>query len=325
VTNAAPPDSVLHFVSLALFFMFAEAEVASLHRRRNRLACLTTNGYNRWKRVRDHQWRARFNLRLCSTGEWAFVGSLHSMCSMRNLCHRMQHREPRRIFVVTAHLSVDYGDHYGAITLELFFGNPARYREAEILRNLVRRQPGYWSLGRVNSMNSVNQLVDWLQSFDERVDLDELKAKLDDDSISAELLADHIHFSDEHYSRNLLAHGPQFYALVLCWKPGQASPIHDHKGASCGVRVIEGVATETSFRWQAGRLVEDSVTSMHAGEVCGSFDDDIHEIRNNGEGNLVTLHIYSPYLDNINLYDRDTGAMTVFSDPMVASLSSTGS
>jgi hypothetical protein len=60
---------------------------------------------------------------------------------------------------------------------------------------------------------------------------------------------------------------------------------------------------------------------MKAGEVCGSFDDDIHEIRNNGDGNLVTLHVYSPYLDNINLYDRETGEITVFSDPMVASLS----
>jgi cysteine dioxygenase len=170
-------------------------------------------------------------------------------------------------------------------------------------------------------MDSINQLVDWLRSCDERIALDELQQRLDDDSISSELLADYIHFSDERYSRNLLAYGPQFYALVLCWKPGQASPIHDHKGASCGVRVIAGVATETSFRWRDGRLVEHSVTSMSAGDVCGSFDDDIHEIRNNGEDNLVTLHVYSPYLDNINLYDRETGAVTVFSDPMVASLS----
>jgi len=170
-------------------------------------------------------------------------------------------------------------------------------------------------------MNSIDQLVSWLQTCDTRIALDELKRRLDDDSISSALLADYIHFSDERYSRNLLAYGPQFYALVLCWKPGQASPIHDHKGASCGVRVIEGVATETSFRRQHERLVEHSVTSMSAGEVCGSFDDDIHQIRNNGEVNLVTLHIYSPYLDNINLYDPETGAITVFSDPMVARLS----
>ena len=170
-------------------------------------------------------------------------------------------------------------------------------------------------------MHSIDSLVDWLRGFDERIDLDELKQRLDDDTISADLLADYIHFSDERYSRNLLAWGPQFYALVLCWKPGQASPIHDHRGASCGVRVIEGVASETRFCWQDDRLVADQVTTMHAGEVCGSFDDDIHEIRNNGDTNLVTLHIYSPYLDNINLYDRETGEITVFSDPMVANLS----
>ena len=170
-------------------------------------------------------------------------------------------------------------------------------------------------------MKSINDLVDWLQSYHERVDLDELKTRLDDDSISADLLTDYIQFSDDRYSRNLLAHGPQFYALVLCWKPGQASPIHDHKGASCGVRVIQGVATETSFRWHGDSLVKDAVMTMTAGQVCGSFDDDIHEIRNNGSENLVTLHVYSPYLDNINLYDLESGAVTVFSDPMIESLS----
>lgn len=169
-------------------------------------------------------------------------------------------------------------------------------------------------------MHSIDELVNWLQTFEQRVELDELRARLDDDSISAELLADYIHFSDERYSRNLLAHGPQYYALVLCWKPGQASPIHDHRGASCGVRVIQGTATETSFRKQGDTLVPDRVTIMQAGEVCGSFDDDIHEIRNNGGDNLVTLHIYSPYLDNINLYDLESGKVTVFSDPLVETL-----
>ena len=171
-------------------------------------------------------------------------------------------------------------------------------------------------------MQNIDNLIDWLRGFDERISLRELQQRLDDDAISADSLADYIHFSDERYSRNLLAHGPQFYALVLCWKPGQASPIHDHKGASCGVRVIEGTATETSFRWDDGRLVPDRVTTMQAGEVCGSFDDDIHEIRNNGDENLVTLHVYSPYLDNINLYEIDSGKVTVFSDPMIAQLKS---
>ena len=169
-------------------------------------------------------------------------------------------------------------------------------------------------------MSSVAELVSWLQSFDHQIDLRELQLRLDDERLNSAALADYINFCSERYSRNLLAHGPQFYALVMCWLPGQASPIHDHKGAACGVRVIEGTATETAFRCEGGRLVEASVTTLAAGEVCGSFDDDIHEIRNNGDANLVTLHVYSPYLDNINLYDPGSGEVTVFSDPLIGKL-----
>ncbi len=171
-------------------------------------------------------------------------------------------------------------------------------------------------------MQAIDQLVEWLQGFDRRIELDELKARLDDDSLQVDALIEHISFSDDNYSRNLVAHGPQFYALVMCWQPGQVSPIHDHKDASCGVRVIQGVASETRYRKQADKLVEDTVVTMTAGEVCGSFDDDIHQIRNNSSENLVTLHVYSPYLNNINLYNLESGEVTVFCDPLVESLSS---
>ncbi len=170
-------------------------------------------------------------------------------------------------------------------------------------------------------MNSVDSLVSWLEQHDSRIDLRELQLRLDDEGLDLDAFAGHVHFDEQRYARNLVAHGPQFYALLLCWLPGQASPIHDHRGASCGVRVIQGTATETSFRWQGERLVEDSVTTMLAGEVCGSFDDDIHEIRNDAADNLVTLHVYSPYLDNINLYERESGRVRVFSDPLIAELS----
>ena len=168
---------------------------------------------------------------------------------------------------------------------------------------------------------AVNELIDWLRRHQQRIDLDQLKNRLDDERLNVGTLADYIRFSEERYSRNLLAHGPQFYALVLCWMPGQASPIHDHKGASCGVRIIQGTATETRFDWSGEQLKPQETTVMHAGEICGSFDDDIHEIRNNGSENLVTLHVYSPYLNNINLYDLGSGKVTVFSDPLVETLS----
>src|SRR3977135_4371228 len=54
-------------------------------------------------------------------------------------------------------------------------------------------------------------------------------------------------FSPERYRRNLMHAGPAYHALVLCWRSGQRSPIHDHRGSACAVRVIRGEATETIF------------------------------------------------------------------------------
>ncbi len=42
-------------------------------------------------------------------------------------------------------------------------------------------------------------------------------------------------FSDLTYARNMLAKSPWYQLLVLCWRGGQCSPIHDHEGSACGV------------------------------------------------------------------------------------------
>src|SRR5208283_2753136 len=55
------------------------------------------------------------------------------------------------------------------------------------------------------------------------------------------------HFNERTYQRNLVHHTANYEILVLCWRSGQRSPIHDHGESACGVPVVEGVATETSF------------------------------------------------------------------------------
>lgn len=169
-------------------------------------------------------------------------------------------------------------------------------------------------------MTQPERLIAWLREFDAQIPLPALTERLHDASLSADALAPFIRFSEQRYCRNLVAHGAQFYALVLCWRPGQASPIHDHRDAACGVRVISGTATETRFRDLGDHLVADTARCLQAGEVCGSFDDDIHQVRNEGAENLVTLHVYSPFLDNINLYEIERGRVSVFSDPLLRDL-----
>ena len=62
-------------------------------------------------------------------------------------------------------------------------------------------------------------------------------------------------FGDDHYVRNLVHDGPAYQALLLCWKTGQRSPIHDHHGSNCAVMIIQGTATETLFEHADNEMV----------------------------------------------------------------------
>src|ERR1043166_6120678 len=108
-----------------------------------------------------------------------------------------------------------------------------------------------------------------------------------------------VQFSPERYRRNLFRAGPAYHALILCWRAGQRSPIHDHRGSSCGVRVLRGTCTETIFqRTSEGHIFPTRTRELPEGFCCGSQDADIHQISNlMPEGNdLITLHVYSPPL-----------------------------
>ena len=93
--------------------------------------------------------------------------------------------------------------------------------------------------------------------------------------------------------------GPAYHAWILCWRAGQRSPIHDHRGSSCGVRVISGEATETAFEMtEEGHVFATRTKKLSEGFTCATQDMDIHQLSNlqSAGRDLITLHIYSPPL-----------------------------
>jgi cysteine dioxygenase len=118
-------------------------------------------------------------------------------------------------------------------------------------------------------------------------------------------LAGGIAFSDVSYQRVLIHSGPAYDALVLCWRSGQSSPIHDHGGSMCGVYIIEGTATETVFAASpCGRLVPARSHTFGAGEFRVSGFGDTHQMANLEPpgSDLISLHIYSPPLSGMRTY-----------------------
>ncbi len=152
----------------------------------------------------------------------------------------------------------------------------------------------------------------------ERIPLECLEDYLNDLVITLEDVKKFTKFSDGSYQRNLMREGPTYHALILCWQNGQRSPIHDHEGSTCGVKVLKGVATETFFDFGPNRLVFPvNTVERQVGEVLGSADDDIHQISNlQATGELVTLHIYSPPLISMNVHSLEHAQVEKFVDPV---------
>ena len=69
----------------------------------------------------------------------------------------------------------------------------------------------------------------------------------------------YIHFTDNHYARNLIHKASGFEALVLCWLPGQRSPIHDHANSICAVYVVEGKLSADNYRRMANGHVARTI------------------------------------------------------------------
>src|SRR6266404_554488 len=167
-------------------------------------------------------------------------------------------------------------------------------------------------------VKTLRQLIEYLDGLQARASLQDLVSVLAAVEVQCEDVADFVRFSDKGYTRNLIRAGPWYNLLALCWKNGQRSPIHDHIGSSCGVRVVRGTLTETLFEFAPNGLVKATFSrDLPPGGVCGSQDTDMHQISNlqTGNADLVTLHVYSPplmWMGTYSLTDNTRGQEPMF-------------
>jgi predicted metal-dependent enzyme (double-stranded beta helix superfamily) len=140
--------------------------------------------------------------------------------------------------------------------------------------------------------------------------LKELFARLD---LKDVLVKECVHFCTDSYARNLVCRTPRFDMLVLCWKPGQVTTIHDHAGSLNVTRVFEGCLTSRTFeaydRPAPGRvLVRKEHEEMLRKDDFSCVDYGvIHQLANTSDADLVTVHVYARPLKDITVYDPATG------------------
>jgi cysteine dioxygenase len=122
-------------------------------------------------------------------------------------------------------------------------------------------------------------------------------------------LGSYVSFKPGTYARHLIVRGKYAEALLLCWRPGQRTPIHDHNGSIGAVRVCRGILWETIFHQdEDGKLRYESARQWTLSETTGAEVPDIHQLGNpdvSGE-DLISLHIYAPPLGVLNTYKVGT-------------------
>ena len=155
-------------------------------------------------------------------------------------------------------------------------------------------------------IGKLKPLLEYVSRLDGPARLEDLHDLLGKLQLSPEDVEEIAAFDERTYHRNLLLGNEHFQLLLLCWRPGQRSTIHDHAGSACAFRVVQGTATEMRFTLIEGRYVrKQEVRQLSQGQVCCAADADIHRAVNFGSSgqDLITLHIYSPPL-RMNVYEE---------------------
>lgn len=119
-------------------------------------------------------------------------------------------------------------------------------------------------------------------------------------------------FDKYRYTRNLIDDGNGKYNLILlCWNVNQQSPIHDHSGSHCILKVMQGELLETRYDWpscssEMRKTIETKLLLDEAGYMSDKIG--LHSISNcSSDIPAVSLHLYSPPIEICQTFCEENG------------------
>lgn len=158
-------------------------------------------------------------------------------------------------------------------------------------------------------MNTILKIfIDRLEALPDKISPDELEQCVSETGIRKLPLNEYVSFSDDGYKRNTVHVSSKCEVVVLCFKEGQTTPIHDH-GGSIGITVVlDGTMTEELFNKQQTDVILPTLTrEFRMDELSHTYLTTIHRVSNAHTGGLITINIYFPPLTLMNIYNlKDT-------------------
>lgn len=132
------------------------------------------------------------------------------------------------------------------------------------------------------------------------------------------------HFDKNKYTRNLIGLGKEdrFGLMILAWGPGQKSPIHDHDGSHCIMKILKGNLIETLYNKSRQEMenydsslslspaeefdhyVKTKETTLTTGQTAYIHDKiGWHRVSNASiQEAAVSLHLYAPQIEKCRTY-----------------------
>jgi cysteine dioxygenase len=145
----------------------------------------------------------------------------------------------------------------------------------------------------------------------EECDVNKLKEIMDSYSSNPDDWKKYAIFDTNKYTRNLVDDGNGKYnVIVLCWGPGQSSPIHNHPNSHCVFKVLQGQLTESRFQWpkESRKMELEQKTNYYLDQVNYMHDSiGLHKVQNDSQGPAMSLHIYSPPILECSTFVQETG------------------
>jgi mannose-6-phosphate isomerase-like protein (cupin superfamily) len=104
-----------------------------------------------------------------------------------------------------------------------------------------------------------------------------------------------------HRRYELLYEDGRMDAWVLSWMPGQGTGFHDHAASDVGICCAQGSVREALLRSGTPEVELD----VDVGDRRRGGAGYVHRVRHGGGEPAVTIHVYSPRLDEVGQYRVD--------------------
>ena len=107
------------------------------------------------------------------------------------------------------------------------------------------------------------------------------------------------------YARNCIERTEVFELVLICWNPGDKSPVHGHDDQRCWVYQVDGFMNELRFTIDEARELKESQHQKLSPHRLTYMEDEMgfHSLENRSNERAMTLHLYISPIDYCKVFN----------------------